>query len=104
MPRPCHVTKLQHMTHTDYRPVICRSLFRIAPRASRREPGRGPPPVGMITSLSRFITFRAGPQKRRKCARELSRSAHAGPNIDLVQIQRLLLQTDEDLREASLRP
>lgn len=70
----------------------------------RREPRLCPPPVGMITSLSRFITFHPRPQKRRKCARELGRSAPAGRNIDLVQIQRLLLQTDEDLREASLRP
>jgi hypothetical protein len=36
--------------------------------------------------------------------RELCRCASAGSNIDLVQIQRLLVQTDEDLREASLSP
>jgi hypothetical protein len=58
----------------------------------------------MITSLSQFITFRARPQERRMCRRQLGRSAAADSNIDLVQIQRLLLQTEEDLREASLRP
>jgi hypothetical protein len=36
--------------------------------------------------------------------RDLCRYASAGSNIDLVQIQRLLVQTDEDLREASLSP
>jgi len=75
-----------------------------ATRVPRREPGRRPPPVGMITSLSRFITWRMCAQERRKCARDLCRCASAGRYIDLVQIQRLLVQTDGDLREASLGP
>jgi hypothetical protein len=81
----------------------CVALARARARASpvpRREPRLRPPPVGTITSLSRFITFYGRPQKRRKGARELGRSAPAGRNIDLVEIQRLLLQTDEDLPEA----
>jgi len=43
-------------------------------------------------------------QERRKCARDLCRCASAGRYIDLVQIQRLLVQTDGDLREASPGP
>jgi hypothetical protein len=56
----------------------------------------------MITSLSRFITWRTCAQERRKCSRDLCRCASVGRYIDLVQIQRLLVQTDGDLREASL--
>ena len=87
----------------------CCCMFRVVP--SRREsvagsPGAARPPATCWHDNVAFTVyyFRARPQKRRMCKCELGRSASAGRNIDLVQIQRLLLQTDEDLREASLRP
>ena len=103
----CTVPFSQTLSITTLRATCYSISIYTRPAATcvlRREPRRGPPPVGTITSLSRFITCHARAQERRKCARDLCRCASATRNIDLVQIQRLLVQTDEDLREASLGP
>ena len=106
-PATLHCPILTNTVHNNITCYVLQHLHLHTPAATcvlRREPRRGPPPVGTITSLSRFITCHARAQERRKCARDLCRCASATRNIDLVQIQRLLVQTDEDLREASLGP